>query len=118
MGKSGYCDATKNFFAITAENGRLGDLADIMGKFEELQRAAKGEIFAGITVADELTAAQKKSLEKSLGSFMSKGSKVSISYTVKPEILGGLIVDVGDKHINMSILSRIQQLQQVLNQPI
>jgi len=49
---------------------------------------------------------------------MSKGSKVSISYTVKPEILGGLIVDVGDKHINMSILSRIQQLQQVLNQPI
>ena len=79
---------------------------------------SSGEIFAEITVADELSAAQKKSLEKSLGSFMSKGSKVSISYTVKPEILGGLIVDVGDKHINMSILSRIQQLQQVLNQPI
>merc|ERR1711934_1104620 len=116
--KMGYADCTNNFFKILAENGRLAELEAVMGKFDEIQRAAKGEIYAEVTVADELTAAQKKSLEKSLKSFMSEGSKMSLDIKVKPEILGGLIIDVGDKHINMSILARIQQLSNLLKQPI
>merc|ERR1711939_906536 len=103
MEKSGYTESTKNFFAIVAENGRLQETGAIIEKFEELQRAAKGEMYAEVTVADEL---------------IDKGQKLSMSVKVKPEILGGLIVDVGDKHINMSILARIQQLQQVINAPI
>merc|ERR1712216_183044 len=118
MGKSGYADPTKNFFAILAENGRLSELENVIGKFSELQRAAKGEIECTVTVADELTAAQKKSLDASLQKAFGGGGKMSLDIVVKPEILGGLIVDVGDKHINMSILSRIQQLSQVLMQPI
>ena len=42
MDKSGYAEATKNFFSLCAENNRLADVADITAKFEELQRAAKG----------------------------------------------------------------------------
>ena len=80
--------------------------------------AADPKVYAEITVADELSAAQKKSLEKSLSSFVEKGSKVSVEYKVDPSILGGLVVDVGDKHINMSILARVQQLQNLINQPI
>merc|ERR1711959_437810 len=118
MEKSGYTESTKNFFAIVAENGRLQETGAIIEKFEELQRAAKGEMYAEVTVADELTDKQKKSLQKSLNGFIDKGQKLSMSVKVKPEILGGLIVDVGDKHINMSILARIQQLQQVINAPI
>jgi len=60
MDKSGYADATKNFFAVMAENGRLGDIESVMDAFANIQRAAKGEVFAEITVADELTAPQKK----------------------------------------------------------
>merc|ERR1712010_152022 len=118
MEKSGYTESTKNFFAIVAENGRLQETGAIIEKFEELQRAAKGEMYAEVTVADELTDKQKKSLQKSLNGFIDKGQKLSMSVKVKPEILGGLIVDVGDKHINMSILARIQQLQQAINAPI
>merc|ERR1711939_487353 len=114
MEKSGYSESTKNFFAIVAENGRLQETEAIIEKFEELQRAAKGEMYAEVTVADELT----DKLQKSLNGFIDKGQKLSMSVKVKPEILGGLIVDVGDKHINMSILARIQQLQQVINAPI
>jgi F-type H+-transporting ATPase subunit O len=118
MEKSKFADSTKNFFKVLAENGRLAELEGIMGKFDELQRAAKGEVHAQVTVAEELTAAQTKALEKSLKSFMAEGSKMSLSVTVKPEILGGLVIDVGDKHINMSILQRIQQLSNLLKQPI
>merc|ERR1711865_274915 len=118
MKKVGYAESTKNFFFILAENGRLAEFAKIMGKFDELQRAAKGEVHAEVTVADDLTAAQKKSLEKSLKGLMGGSAKMSLEVKVKPEILGGLIIDVGDKHINMSILARIQQLQNVINMPI
>merc|ERR1711871_116084 len=100
------------------ENGRLGEVEAVIDAFASIQRAAKGEVYAEITVADELSAAQKKSLEKSLSSFVEKGSKVSVEYKVDPSILGGLVVDVGDKHINMSILARVQQLQNLINQPI
>merc|ERR1711912_149768 len=118
MKKSGFVESTQNLFSILAENGRLGETSNIIGKFEELQRAAKGELYAEVTVADELTKEQKKSVEASLKSFMSEGQKVSVDFQVKPEILGGLVVNVGDKHINMSILSRIQQLTNVLQQPM
>jgi len=118
MGKSGYAESTQNFFSVLAENGRLNEFENISAKFEELQRAAKGELHAEVTVADELTAAQKKSLEKSLTAFMDKGQKLSLSVTVNPEILGGLVVNIGDKHINMSIQARIQQLQNVLAAPM
>merc|ERR1712224_91479 len=118
MKKSGFSESTQNFFSLLAENGRLNETASIISKFEEIQSAAKGEIYANVTVADELTSAQKKSLEKSLKAFMTKGQKLSLQVEVKPEILGGLIVDVGDKHINMSILARIQQLQNLINQPL
>merc|ERR1712086_778966 len=118
MGESGYAESTQNFFSVLAENGRLNEFENISAKFEELQRAAKGELHAEVTVADELTAAQKKSLEKSLNAFMDKGQKLSLSVTVNPEILGGLVVNIGDKHINMSIQARIQQLQNVLAAPM
>merc|ERR1712070_721088 len=94
MKKTGYADSTKNFFCVLAENGRLGDTVDIMSKFDELQRAAKGELHAEVTVADELSKDQMKSLEKSLKCFMTKGQKLSLSVTVDPSILGGLVVNV------------------------
>merc|ERR1711988_441398 len=72
MEKSKFADSTKNFFMVLAENGRLAELEGIMGKFDELQRAAKGEVHAQVTVAEELTAAQTKALEKSLKSFMAE----------------------------------------------
>jgi len=118
MEKAKYSDSTKQFFLTIADNGRLNELGNIMGKFEEIQRAAKGEIHAEVTVADALTAAQQAALEKSLNSFITKGQKLSIEVNVKPEILGGLVVNIGDKHVNMSILARIQQLQNLINQPI
>ena len=33
---------------------------------------------------------------------------------VEPAIIGGIIIDVGDKHIDLSILTRIKRIQQLL----
>lgn len=33
---------------------------------------------------------------------------------VEPAIIGGIIIDVGDKHIDLSILTRVKKIQQLL----
>lgn len=35
---------------------------------------------------------------------------------VDPQIMGGMVVDIGDKHIDMSISSRVKKIQQLVMQ--
>lgn len=37
---------------------------------------------------------------------------------VDPQIMGGMVVDIGDKHIDMSISSRVKKIQQLVMQTI
>lgn len=49
---------------------------------------------------------------------MKKGQKVTITYNVKPSIVGGLIVNIGDKYVDLSIASRIKKYKEVLNSAV
>lgn len=37
---------------------------------------------------------------------------------VDPKIMGGMVVDIGDKHIDMSISSRVKKIQQLVMQTL
>ena len=37
---------------------------------------------------------------------------------VDPRIMGGMVVDIGDKHIDMSISSRVKKIQQLVMQTV
>lgn len=37
---------------------------------------------------------------------------------VDPHIMGGMVVDIGDKHIDMSISSRVKKIQQLVMQTV
>merc|ERR1711865_479473 len=102
--KAGFAESTNNLLALMAEHTNIAD------KYEELLRAARGQIFANVTVADELDKAQTKALEKSLSSFITKGQTLTMAVKVDTTILGGLVVEIGDKHVDLSIRSRIQKL--------
>jgi len=116
--KSGFADPTKNLLALMAENNRLSELENVADKYDELLRAARGQIFAEVTVAEDLSKAQTSSLEKSLGSMLTKGQSLTMSVKTDASILGGLVVEIGDKHVDLSILSRITKLQNELNAAI
>merc|ERR1712028_90444 len=116
--KAGFAESTNNLLALMAENNRLGELKDIAGKYDELLRAARGQVFADVTVAEELSKAQHASLEKSLSSFISEGQTLTMSVQTDASILGGLVVEIGDKHVDLSIMSRITKLQNELKASI
>jgi len=116
--KAGYAESTNNLLALMAENNRLGELSAIAGKYAELLRAARGQIFADVTVAEDLDKEQTGVLEKSLSSFLQEGQTLTMSVKTDASILGGLVVEIGDKHVDLSIMSRITKLQNELKAAI
>ena len=71
----------------------------------ELAVARRGEVVAQVTAAAELTAEQRTRLAEVLGRIYSH--PVSIQLSVDPELLGGLLIAVGDEVIDGSISSRL-----------
>ena len=45
---------------------------------------------------------------------LQKGEKLLLQQRLDPTIIGGFIIDIGDKHIDMSISSRVKKVQQLI----
>lgn len=65
---------------------------------------------AQVTSALPLTAQEQETVKKDILNTLGAGA--TISFRVDPSILGGLIVQVGDRVIDGSVLSQLQELRQ------
>lgn len=93
--------------ALKAE-GREDMLADVLDELVHLARSG-GPTSAEVTSAVELSAAQRAKIEGELrGRY---GKSLDISYTVDPELLGGLLVRVGDKVLDTTVRQRLNAVQ-------
>ncbi|KEF63361.1 ATP synthase F1, delta subunit [Exophiala aquamarina CBS 119918] len=109
----------KNLLAALAENNRLGLLEGVAEKFTTLIGASRGELELTITSATELDRKTLQRLEAAIAkSEYSQGKKLKTVTQVKPEILGGLIVDVGERTIDLSVQSKISKLNKLLTDTV
>jgi len=108
--------AVKNLLEVMSENGRLGMLDGVVAAFEKIMRAHKGEVDVVVTSAQPLDARVLSRLEQSISksSLLSRGQKVKMENKVNDNILGGLIVEIGDRTIDLSVQSRVTKLNQLL----
>ncbi|KAF8365624.1 atp-3 [Pristionchus pacificus] len=107
-----------NFLGLLADNGRLNKLDAVISSFESVMRAHRGELFVQVTSAEALSKSHEGALNDALSKLVKKGQKVTITYNVKPSIVGGLIVNIGDKYVDLSIASRIKKYKEVLNSAV
>ena len=77
--------------------------------FREKVAARKGVTIARVTSAQPLSADESAKLADALKS--SLGKTVEIDADVKPEILGGLIVQVGSRQFDSSIRTKLNSLK-------
>ena len=63
-------------------------------------------------------AAMKKEIDAALGAFVQKGQSIKVEMKVDPAILGGMLVSIGDKFVDMSIASKINKYTQVIKESI
>ncbi|KAJ8129968.1 hypothetical protein O1611_g3662 [Lasiodiplodia mahajangana] len=46
--------------------------------------------------------------------YVGQGKKLKVTNTVNPEILGGLVVEIGDRTIDLSVSSKIAKMNKLL----
>ena len=107
--KAGMNKLTRNFTGVIADNRRLFALQDMIGAYQAILAARRGETTAEVVSAKPLTDAQMSALTDTLKNAV--GSKVSVEAKVDPGLLGGLIVKVGSRMVDSSLRTKLSQLR-------
>ncbi|KAN0077704.1 ATP synthase delta (OSCP) subunit domain containing protein [Elaphomyces granulatus] len=108
-------EVLKNFLTTLAENNRLSILEGVCEKFATLMGAHRGEIELNITSAQELDTKNIQRIERAVAkSEYSQGKKLKVVTKVNPDAIGGLIVEIGDRTIDLSVSSKITRLNKAL----
>nr|CAG4646599.1 EOG090X0EB8 [Macrothrix elegans] len=116
--KQNLSDLTGNLLQLLAENGRLDKLEVVIGHFKTMMAAHRGEVTCQVTSAKPLDAASLKEIESALNGFLQKGQSLKLSAVVDPAIIGGLVVVIGDRYIDMSLASKIDRYSSLLKQAV
>ncbi len=105
-------DDVLDFVGVLMENKDLGMLGRIVDELGRLSQVEARPVLAEVTTAIPLTEEEKESLRKRLQKDF--GSNLAFRFEVNPDILGGLVIRVGDKMIDNSVAGRLKMLQQSL----
>ncbi|KAJ3086623.1 hypothetical protein HK100_008643, partial [Physocladia obscura] len=113
-----YSELTNNLFQVLAENGRLDLSKKVISSFGTLMTAHRGEISVVVTSAKELDSRIQRQLGETLqkSNLIEKGQKLIISNKVDASIIGGLVIEIGDKTIDLSISSKVAKLDRLLQE--
>ncbi|KAF9227430.1 OSCP, subunit 5 of the stator stalk of mitochondrial F1F0 ATP synthase [Gyrodon lividus] len=113
-------DITKNLFAVLSENGRLGETQGVIEGFNELVAKYKGELEVVVTSATPLPKDAAAKLEAILKQSQAaqQAKTLKVTNRVNPSVLGGIVVDFGDKSIDLSVSSRVNKLNNILQESV
>ena len=98
-----------NFLELLAEKHRMPAIFRIRRRFEELVSEELKQLEVNVTSAVELD----DRVVKQVGAEIEKqtGRQVELSSTVDPDILGGLVLRVGNMVLDASIRNRLERMR-------
>ena len=85
---------------------------------EEIMKAYRREVPIKITTAKELGKDQMEIIITIINKIVSADEQPKLSVAVDPGILGGFIVEIGDKTIDLSVATRLNSIEQSLQESI
>jgi F-type H+-transporting ATPase subunit delta len=98
----------RNFLLVLADKGRAGELEEIAREFERLIAEHEGVVHAELTTAVELSDEEARKL---LGQIeKASGRKVEASRSVDPDLIGGIVLQVGSHRLDASVRGRLERL--------
>ena len=102
-------DSFVNFLRLLIEKHRMPVLFRIRAEYQRLWDAENKVLPVEITSAVELDPATTENLGNTIGE--RTGQKVTLAARVDPEIIGGIVVRVGNSILDASIRNRLEQLR-------
>lgn len=103
-----------NFLELLIEKGRTNELFRIRREFEALWKVENKRIDVTVTSAVELDPAVVAKVGEEIE--RQTGQKVDLASRVDEEILGGIVLQVGNKVLDASIRSRLEKLRKSVAQ--
>lgn len=100
-----YC---MRFYTILVEAQRIHLICEIDDSYQSLLNQHKGRCIATVATAVALDEEDKALIHTSLAKL---GDIVDIVYTVEPSLLGGLLLSIGDIHIDASLRNRLNAIR-------
>ncbi|CAL7936993.1 unnamed protein product [Xylocopa violacea] len=113
-GKISLSKETINLLTLVAENGRLAQMNNIINAFKLLMTASRGEVSCEVVTAKPLDADMKSKLEAALQKFLKKNQSLLLTTKVDPSIIGGMLVSIGDKYIDMSVATKVKKYSDII----
>jgi F-type H+-transporting ATPase subunit delta len=100
---------TVNFVNVVLDARREIFFKDILAEYTRLVDETRNVVEVEVTSAVEVTSDDKDGLIEALSKVT--GKDVRVGYQVKPEILGGLVVKIGNRVIDSSITRQLERLK-------
>lgn len=105
-------DLLRGLVATLAANNRLDLLRGVEAAYRRILNDRAGRVPVKVTTAVPLTAAQAAELTDTLKAALRRDPVLSAR--VDPDILGGMVVQVGDSVVDTSVRTRLQSLRTLL----
>jgi F-type H+-transporting ATPase subunit delta len=101
-----------NLIQLMLRRGRIEDVPRVASEFRRLDNARQGITIATATSAAPLSQDEVAALTSRLEAFT--GGRIDLDVHVDPSLLGGLVVQVGDRLIDGSVRGRLERLRNQL----
>ncbi|EMD96113.1 hypothetical protein COCC4DRAFT_184299 [Bipolaris maydis ATCC 48331] len=110
----------KNLLNTLAENNRLSVLKGVVEKFGVLMGAHRGEVELTVTSAAPLDNRTINRLETAIknSQYVTSGQTLKVVPKVNPEIRGGLIVEIADRTIDLSVANKMAKMNKLLTEAL
>ena len=105
-------DTTKALVGMIVTAGKGSQLPAIVGEFLNRAATGSGQKLATVRSAVALTEDQKQRLTKALST--NAGTEVQIRNVVDPDVVGGIVTEMGDTVIDGSVRSKLDEMKDAL----
>ena len=109
---AGADDLVRNFVRLVAEKGRAGELAEISTELDALVARAQNRLAVELITAHELSDEEAQSIVETIEK--ASGRSIEATRSVDPELVGGIVLQVGSFRADGSVRGRLERLRQEL----
>lgn len=101
------------FFNIMVNKGRadilFGTAQEFISAYNEYKGIVHAKVVSAVALSDENLHALKQLIKTSTG------HEVLLENTIDPELIGGFVVTVGDRQVDVSLLGRLNKLDRAFH---
>jgi len=103
----------RNFLYVMLRDGNIGSLAEVLADLEQMIQGGGPQVqIAHVTTALSLAENDREQFRQKLGA--KYGQNLELVFNVDPAIVGGVVVQIGDKVIDGSVANRLESMSNML----